>query len=306
MGNPVHVARIPLPAPLSHSPFTTRQGEDAGLSLKRMHGRDLQSPFRGVRTPTVGPLTFQDRCQTYRQKMPAHAYFCGPTSARIMGVPLPLRLEQSPVLHVAVPPGFRAPTGRNIRGHTLTTRPRDLRIWNGLPISGPESTWCTLGAVLNLAELVAAGDFLIHHALPLTTTAAIAEALNAFVGRRGLKTLRAALPLLNNRSESPQESNLRVIVVRSGIEGVVANFEIRTTGGYDYRGDLAIPARKFIVEYQSRFHDKTKEFRSDMTRISRLEADGWFVMQVNKDDLGNPSELLQRIGTVLQTRPRMP
>lgn len=171
----MRVARIPLPAPLAYTPFTTRQGEDAGLSLKRMHGRDLQRPFRGVRTPADGPLTFEDLCQTYRQKMPPHAYFCGPTSARIMGIPLPLRLEQSQILHVAVPPGCRAPTGRNIRGHTLTARTRDTRIWNGLPISGPEFTWCTLGAVLNLAELVAAGDYLIHHELPLTTSGAIAK-----------------------------------------------------------------------------------------------------------------------------------
>ena len=40
-----------------------------------------------------------------------------------------------------------------------------------------------------------------------------------------------------------------------------------------------------------------------MTRMSRLEADGWKVMQVNKDDVGNPVELVSRIHTTLRTRP---
>ena len=39
-----------------------------------------------------------------------------------------------------------------------------------------------------------------------------------------------------------------------------------------------------------------------MTRISRLEADGWLVMQVNKNDLDNPGELIQRIHQVLSRR----
>ena len=40
-----------------------------------------------------------------------------------------------------------------------------------------------------------------------------------------------------------------------------------------------------------------------MTRISRLEADGWYVLQINNGDLGNPGELVQRIRKVLESRP---
>ena len=39
-----------------------------------------------------------------------------------------------------------------------------------------------------------------------------------------------------------------------------------------------------------------------MTRISRLEADGWFVIQVNADDLAAPMELTERVRRVLATR----
>jgi very-short-patch-repair endonuclease len=63
------------------------------------------------------------------------------------------------------------------------------------------------------------------------------------------------------------------------------------------------PVEKVILEYQGADHLDPDRYRSDMTRISRLEADGWYVIQVNADDLRNPDELLRRVRRVLLTRP---
>ena len=41
-----------------------------------------------------------------------------------------------------------------------------------------------------------------------------------------------------------------------------------------------------------------------MTRRSRLEAQGWYVMEINADDLGDPVELVARIRSVLARRGR--
>lgn len=41
-----------------------------------------------------------------------------------------------------------------------------------------------------------------------------------------------------------------------------------------------------------------------MTRRSRLEAKGWYVMELNADDLKDPDELLMRIRLVLARRNR--
>ena len=125
-------------------------------------------------------------------------------------------------------------------------------------------------------------------------------------GKRGVLRLREAHPQLNERAESPQESKLRLILLGANIRGLIANVEIRTSGGFDYRGDLAIPQRKMIIEYQSAFHETPERFRSDMSRISRLQADGWMVVQVNKDDLRDPLELVARIRRALFTRPFFP
>jgi very-short-patch-repair endonuclease len=58
-----------------------------------------------------------------------------------------------------------------------------------------------------------------------------------------------------------------------------------------------------LLEYQGDYHRTPEQFRADMTRLSRLEADGWYVFQINADDLKNPEELVARLHRVLAARP---
>ena len=74
--------------------------------------------------PAGSPVAFAHLALAYQQKMPPHAHFCGITAAVLLGVPLPARYERSLLLHVAVPPPHRAPTGRGVRGHTLAVTRR--------------------------------------------------------------------------------------------------------------------------------------------------------------------------------------
>ena len=298
--------RKPIPSPLDRQAFTTRQARDAGLGRERLRGGDLAHPFRGVYAVGEGKLQVDELCRILQARLPDDAFFCTITAAQVMRIPLPWKLETTRRLHVAVPAPRTAPTGRGIRGHSVTAGASDVRSWNGLRISTPERTWCDLAARLTLPQLVAAGDYLLHWRTPLTSQSRLAEAVRRHAKRAGCANLRDALPLLHDRSESPKESALRVIIVRAGLPGLAVNLPIRTTDGYRYRADLAFPERKTIVEYQSRFHDPALNFRADMTRISRLEADGWVVIQVNNDDLDDPDELVRRIERVLNSRPVFP
>lgn len=293
--------RIPIP-PALDSPFTYREGLAAGLGEGRLRGGDLHRPYRGVRVAGP-PSDVEERARAFQRRAPGNTYFCSVTAAQLYRLPLPLRLERTTVLHVGVPAPLRAPRVASVIGHKFQIEDADIRVWNGLRVTIPERTWCDLATVLTVPDLVAVGDFLIHWELPLASQQSLRLAMLRHPGQRGHSRLPRAIDQLDDRSESRQESLLRVIVVRARIPGVVTNLWIRTSGGYRYRGDLAIPAKKVIIEYQSRFHDGSKEFRADMTRISRLEADGWYVLQVNRNDLDNPRELVQRIRTILSSRP---
>ena len=217
-----------------------------------------------------------------------------------MGAPLPSRLENDVGVHVSVPRPLVAPRGRYIVGHVSSFS--DSVVWHGARLSPPPRAWVELGRTLNLADLVAVGDYLIHHELPFCSAESLAHAVAEWGRRAGCGTLRTALPLLSDRAESRRESLLRVLLVTSGFTGLHTNFWITTSTGARYRGDLVFPAEKVVVEYQSRFHDNSRSFTDDMTRKSRLETDEWYVFEVNNADLDDPAELLMRLHTVLARR----
>lgn len=209
------------------------------------------------------------------------------------------RLERSRTLHVAVPKPRRTLVGAGLRGHTYL--PCRVRDWHGIPVAPPEQVWCRLAPLLRLEELVAAGDHLIHHRLPLTSITTLHREVDARP-RRGLRIMRAALPLLDDHAESPRESQLRVALSLAGITGFVTNLWITTVEGHRYRADIAFPRQKVILEYQSDYHLDPERFRRDLTRISRLQADGWLVVQLGADDLENPAEPARRVGRILASR----
>ena len=265
-----------------------------------MAGADIQNPFHG--THTAADLTHLELCRTLVTRMPSDAFFSGVTAASLRGVPLPRRHERQLPLHVSVPYPRHAPRGRGVAGHSVVVDVSELESFGDLRVSGPARMWCELGAVLELSDLVAAGDFIAHWRQPLASLSELMDAAERFPGRIGARTRRLALTLIVDRSESPAESRLRVVLVRGGIRDLVANFAIVTSGGYRYRADLAIPSKKIIIEYQSDLHLTRESYGRDRTRISRLTADGWLVIEVTALDLANPEELVRRIQRHLAAR----
>ena len=266
-----------------------------------MRGRDLVHPFHGVVVAQSVPLDLLTRCAALQKRMPADAFFCSSTAAAIMRLPIPLAVEGSLLVKVAVPAPRRALSARGVVGHKVQLMGGDVQVWGGLRISSPQRAWCELGAILPILDLVAAGDYLIHWRSPVVTADVLADAVSLYPGRRGKPALTEALGLLDDRAESAQESKLRVILLRAGLDGFAVNHEIRLAGR-TYRADLAYPGPKVIIEYQGDHHRDQAQWRADITRISRLEADGWFVIQVNADDLAAPMELTERVRRVLATR----
>jgi very-short-patch-repair endonuclease len=151
---------------------------------------------------------------------------------------------------------------------------------------------------------VSAGDFLIRRASPLTTRVRLEECVRRHPGRRGRPALRLALDLLDDRSESPAESVLRVILVQAGFTGMVSNHVVRDRNGrFVARVDLAFPSARVAVEYEGDYHrTEPGRWRKDMVRIRRLEALGWRVLRVNADDLRDPTHLLIQLSRVLVLR----
>lgn len=288
----------PLPSHLVGVAFTTQRAVASGVDKKRLRALDLQHPFRGIHVGVDPAMNLMSRCAAYLVRMPPGGFFCGPTAALIQGVPLPAGLERSPDLHVAVPSPRRAVRRAGIVGHRFALGASGVRSWRGLPVTDPARTWRDLARSLSYDDLVAAGDYLLHGDLPLATRSELeAEAAAALAtGARGARALARALPLLDGRSESRMETRLRLILIRAGITGIEPNFWVTLRRPRaSYRIDIAFPQVSLGLEYQSEYHHEIEQWRSDMTRLARLRAAGWTMIEVSARDLDDPGELGHRI-----------
>lgn len=298
----VWVPRLSLPHPLTEQPFRTR---DAGLTAKRLRGDDLDRSVWGVRRElTEAGDVLTTRCRMFAARMPPGAFFSHNTAALLMGVPLPYALEEDERLHIGIAAPARAPHATGIAGHQLHLTAREIITVDGLPATNAARTWCDLASMLSLHDLVAAGDFLLRRRLPLTTLSELQRLSRSYSGRRSMTTIPEALPLLSNRSESRPESRLRVILAQAGLPHPRVNHEIvLTEDGSFVRTDLAFDTLRVLIEYQGDYHRKVQgQWRKDMTRRSRLEAQNWIVIELNADDLRDPDELAGRIRLILQRR----
>jgi len=290
------MSRHPLPPDLSATTFTVDEGLHAGVSRNRLRAHDLDASVWGVRAPRSDDSVAR-RAGMFAARLRTDAFFSHSTAALLMGAPLPLELERETSVHVSVAAPHRAPHATGIIGHKLHIAGSDVVTTQGLRHTSAARTWCDLAQQLEILDLVAVGDYLIHWRLPLTTVAALVETLDRHPGRRGRARAIDALSLLNNRAESRPESRMRVLLAWHGIPDPQINHVIvDTDAGTFLRTDFAIRQYRLLLEYQGDYHRlKVGQWRKDMTRRSRLQALGWVVMELNADDLRDPDELAARI-----------
>jgi very-short-patch-repair endonuclease len=293
----------PIPEALGPS-FTIGRARERGLTYGRLRGTDLERPFHGVRA--LGPADdLVQHCMQYAERMLPDEFFSSVTAARIHGLPLPRDVEDNPALHVAVPNPRRAPRSKGVVGHKFIVHPARGEVveLHGMRVSSPERAWCELGPQLDLLGLVAAGDQVIRPANRLSSAARLRATLERHPARRGRETLHHAFSLLDPGSESPKETELRLIFVDAGLRGFRANLQVAVPGRRKRRRiDLAFEREKVAVEYQGDHHRDPGQWREDMTRLADLESIGWKVVYVNADDLRDPDELVARIRRVLAAR----
>lgn len=282
--------------------FRVSEAMRAGASAQRLRATDLDSPFRGVRRVReaeiargeVDPFEFIrlehiGRARAYLEVAPTGAFFCGPTAAAIMRLPVPLRGGQPIEVGVAAPQ--RAPRVRGVSSRQVLRKLVELGTARGLPVSSPATTWAMLGRELTRDELVVLGDAIVHlpripgtqrldrqpHASPEDLHGAIAAGQRA-----GAVKLREALKLIRTGSASPPETLLRLALIDAGYPEPELDVDV-----YDGAGrllgasELAYRELKIAYEYESRYH-RTSSIRwnRDLVKYARYEEAGWKVIRV--------------------------
>ncbi|MCU1480319.1 MAG: hypothetical protein JWQ19_1105 [Subtercola sp.] len=267
-----------------------------GVSEKRLRGRDLATPFRGVRTTPTDVADVEAQCASYRPRMPDSQFFSHITAARLWQVPLPVRFSPREPVHVSSK--HRA---RVVCPGVVCHQPRDpairVRVLAGFRVTDAATTWCQLASILSLDDLVIAGDSFIlvprypdkraHTPRPYTTPELLRQRVSKYHGP-GKRKLVGALELVRIGAESAAETRLRLLMIRSGLPEPELNVDISDARGvFIARGDLYYPRWKVLVEYDGDQHrTDTETYESDMTRADDLRASGVTMIRVRKAGLG--------------------
>jgi len=281
--------------------FRVRDALRAGLTLGALRSRDLAAPFHGVRS-TVEPTDVVGRCRAYAAKMRSDAAFTSFTAARLWGIPLPLSADVG-VVHVATARGTARALGRGVVGIQYAADSIEVTELDGLRVLSPASTWVTLGADLGLADLVAAGDYLVTPPFGGSRAAPCeVEDLARAVGvqrRVNGRTLHGALGLIRIGPLSRPESLTRVLAVTGGLPDPIPNLRVTPLLMFD----LAWPQWRVALDYQGDSHRSASQFARDVRRIDDARHIGWDLMQVTKSDLfDHPFDLLGRLRSRLAER----
>lgn len=191
-------------------------------------------------------------------------------------------------------------------GHNHTFA--DGELLDGVPISGPVSTFVECARTVSLPDLVAIGDHLVHRPRfpgPFPRPFVDVEELRAALADRrgpGVQIARAASLLVRPGAESAPESHLRLTLVLGGVPepelGIeVADVDGRSIGYFD----LGWRRQRVLAEYDGDQHRTSREqYDKDIRRYDRATAAGWTVIRVRSAGLyREPEKTVDRVRRAL-------
>ncbi|WFE25000.1 DUF559 domain-containing protein [Solwaraspora sp. WMMD791] len=222
-------------------------------------------------------------CEAVSVKLPVGGAVSGLSAALLWGVDL-LPRGGGPV-HVTLPRSARLGTHPRLAISRRTLDPTDITIlFGGVPLTTEVRTAFDLGRLLPRADALAALDAMLHRRLFKVDT--LTCYLNAHPRGRGIAQLRELVGLAEPRTESPMESQLRLLLHDAGLPRPTAQYEVRLpTGRFIARVDLAYPQWRIAIEYEGDHHRERATFRRDISRYNALRAAGWLTLRFTANDV---------------------
>lgn len=283
----------PLPDALAARIFTLGDARASGVSAQRLRRSDVLRIGPSLYRPRLVEPTEADVIAAYCGADPRIAA-CGPSAARLWGLPLPRALETwapgDPV-HLTTSSSRRR-SGPMVIWHDLALGPGDVRSGERVRATGPARTFLDMAALLDHDSLVIIGDALVRRPRPRlegrsdpwTTLDELRAAAGAFRGR-GARRAREALRDVRMSADSPPETRLRLACIRDGLPEPVANGAV-VVGGVDLgEPDLHWPQWRVCGEHEGPRHRTPEQQARDIRRTERRARFGWVEVLTTSGDL---------------------
>jgi hypothetical protein len=168
-----------------------------------------------------------------------------------------------------------------------------------VPVTTPARTAYDLGRLLPRGEAVARLDAL-KRSSPFSVEDVLLLA-KRYHGARGLRQLRAVLPLVDGGAASPKETWLRLLLINAGLPTPTTQIPVHESRRLVGVLDMGWEKYKVAVEYDGDHHrTNRRQYAKDHWRLRKLEALQWVVLRVIADD--GPADVVRRVRAALARR----
>lgn len=302
-----------LPETLAAAGFRVEDAMEAGLSRGVLRSAAFAKPFRGIRT-TEEPETLIERAAAYAPLVRPWQCFGGVSALAALGLPVPWRLAQAATVELVSLKGRGKPAREGVRVRRLEAERLDRWNVDGLPVAPAPLAWALMGGRCTVHELVVLGDAIVTQADnypdrrlpgPLASLEELGEMVERWTGRSGAAALRAALPRIRTRVESPKETDMRLFIVDAGMPEPDVQVEVRDprTGLLLGRADLAHRDARVVEEYEGDGHRSKEQWDRDIQKYRDFERVGLrTVRATNRDFTPSPDRWLADLAEILRQR----
>ncbi|MCF6386361.1 DUF559 domain-containing protein [Mycobacterium sp. MBM] len=199
-----------------------------------------------------------------------------------------------------VRPDRHSPPGIVVRSFALAAD--DVVVRAGLRITTAARTAFDIARLTPQADAVPVLDALLR-----ATRISGADVLGLIAGHpatRGVRRAEATLALVDGGAESPQESRVRLMLIKAGLPVPETQIEFFDEYGAAFiRSDMGWRSWKVLVEYDGVQHWSDSRQRAwDIERAAVLESMGWAVIRVSAAMLRRPEVFIERVRVKLRER----
>lgn len=249
--------------------------------------------YRGVYVPKAQEPSLRDRTVGALLACPGPAVVSGTAASALHGAKW--IATETPVELLAR--AARPQRGLLIRNETLAKD--EITVVAGLPVTTPARTAFDLGRHLPRDEAVARLDALMY-ATPFSVDDVLVLATR-YPGARGLRRLRAALPLVDGGAASPKETWLRLLLIDAGFPRPVTQIPV-SDGWRPVRIlDMGWEDIKVAAEYDGDQHrTDRRQYVRDIRCMRTLQRLGWIVVRVVAED--RKADIVKRVDEAFKLR----
>lgn len=275
-----------VPDALRDGPFTRDHALAAGLTSRQLQGASFRRVHPRVWVHRDHRMTRLDEVRAATLALPPHVHATHATRLLLSGLDVwrpPLRFVVAGDLHLAL-------------DGVLLHRTPVLPPVDDLGVT-PAAAFIALAATERQVDVVAVGDWLLHR--NLMTDIGLGELAASQAWRRGARAARSAVGRLDGRARSLPESQVRCLLIASGLPRPAVNVPV-LDDPHSPVTDLYLPRWRVAVEYEGRQHElDPAQFSRDIARYARMRENGVEYVQVTRAMMRTPRAVVAAVHQAL-------